>query len=79
LTSLYEQAHCHDGGASLLQSKFQVAFFVLHPTDVSKLPDKNINFLTFRSKYMVLHCLNDKKKKAALLSLASATSHAFLG
>jgi hypothetical protein len=37
------QAHYHDGGASFLQSTFQVTFFALHPANVSQIPDKNLN------------------------------------
>jgi hypothetical protein len=43
LTMLCEQVHYCDGGANFPQSKFQVAFFILHPTDVSEPPDKNLD------------------------------------
>jgi hypothetical protein len=49
-TMLREQVH---GGASFLQLTFQVAFFVLHPTDVSEPPDKNPDYLTFRREFML--------------------------
>jgi hypothetical protein len=39
---LCEQVQYHDGKASFPQSTFQVTFFMPHPTDISKLPDKNL-------------------------------------
>jgi hypothetical protein len=45
LTMLCEQAHYRDGGASFPQSTFRVAFFIPHPTDISELPDKNLDQL----------------------------------
>jgi hypothetical protein len=38
---LCEQEHYHDGEANFPQSTFQVAFVLLHPTDVSELPEKD--------------------------------------
>jgi hypothetical protein len=60
-TMLCEQAHYHDGGASFLQSTFQVAFFVLHPTDVSEPLDKNLDYLTFRREFMLHKALMIKE------------------
>jgi hypothetical protein len=43
LTTLCEQAHYRDAGASFPQSTFQVTFFILDPADFSELPDKNLD------------------------------------
>jgi hypothetical protein len=45
-TMLYEQVHYCDGGASFLQSTFQVAFFISHTADISEPPDKNLYYLS---------------------------------
>jgi hypothetical protein len=58
---LSEQAHYRDGGASFPQSRFQVAFFALHPTDMSEHPDKNLDCLNFRSKFIMHNALMTKK------------------
>jgi hypothetical protein len=45
-------------------------FFILHPTDISEPPDKNLEGLTFRSEFIMDNALMiAKKKQAALLSL----------
>jgi hypothetical protein len=43
---LWEQVNYSDGGASFPQPTFQVAFSILHPADISKLPDKKSDWIT---------------------------------
>lgn len=69
-----EQVQYHDGGASFPQSTNQVTFLVPNPTDISEQPGKNIDFLTFSSKFIMHNAsiLYRYKKSGAQLSLASA-------
>jgi hypothetical protein len=68
--TLYEQVHYRDRGASFLQPTFQVTFFVPNAADISESPDKNlINFLTFRSKFL-MQCLSWGKVKQDFSSMS---------
>jgi hypothetical protein len=80
---LCEQVHYHDGGARFSQSIFHVAFFIPHPADIAKLPDKNLNSLSdLQEQIHNAQCLDnddDDKNQAALLSLTRAHLLCFLG
>jgi hypothetical protein len=77
---LCEQAHYHYRGASFPQSTFQVAFFILHPADVSKLPDKNLDSLSdLQEQIHYAQCLDDEKKKQHCCHLRAPTCYVFWG
>jgi hypothetical protein len=62
---LCEQMHYRDGGGTFSQSTFQVTLFILQPVNVSELPDKNLDYLTFRNEF-IMHNASMIEKQAAL-------------
>jgi hypothetical protein len=73
---LCEQAYCHDGGSSFPQPTFQAIFFQLHPADVSELPDKTPDCLTFMSQF-IMH--NAPIKESSVAFTRDFTCCVFLG
>jgi hypothetical protein len=67
---LCEQMHYRDGGDRFPQSTFQVTSFVPHPVGISEPPDKNLDYLSFRNKF-IMHYASMMEKQAALFPLTS--------
>jgi hypothetical protein len=70
--------HEQDGGSSFSQSTFEVPFFVLHPTEVSAPPDKNLDYLTFRKKF-IMHTASIIEKNKQHCCHSQAYLSYFLG
>jgi hypothetical protein len=68
---LCELVYYHSGLARFPHFTFQVAFFVPHPADVSDWLNKDLECLTFRSKFTIQNTKLKIIKMEALLSLDS--------
>jgi hypothetical protein len=52
-------------------------FFVLHPTDISELPDKNLDHLTFMKKFIMHNASNNQQKASSTDVTHKHTCRAF--